>query len=232
MAAEKGSILSDYTKNPTLDDLEEFQDPEDLDTLDLEEDMEDEDGEGGPLHKEVFLPEGMEMPPYPQWSEDGTLMVPPRWKGELSDIQFYVKHQPNGTLLFADIPGEVESTVSAFCTCGEGLLSTVFAIDAAISVASEPEDVPVEFLAENSMALHAAAMIFDQSSTKIRESMSEAFRSPDQAKEFDAQKKMSDQVADSLQQIAQRIRGNLAAKIDPLLNAASLEVAQGRHTQH
>jgi hypothetical protein len=220
----KGDTLSEYP------DYTPLEDPEDCDDL-----VNHEEREAGLFgdgcRGQADIPEGQDMLEYPEW-RDGILVVPEVWQGQLSKIEFSIIHKPEGTILIAEIPGEITSTVSALCTDGDGLLDLSFAIDAAVSVASCPEEVPTEFLEAHSMALHFAAMIFEESGRKITESMDQVFRPPDNVEAHDLAKKFNDKISRSLREISKRLRATLTAKLPNDLNFACTEAAENRRSQH
>lgn len=173
-------------------------------------------------HKTRPLSAEEKMPPYPVW-RDGELVVPTKWTGELSEMEFESRYEEEGTLLMATIPGETDALITALCTDAEGLMDTYFGLDAAIAVASHPEDVPDEFLRENSMQLSMAATMLRYAAESMSSAMEDAFRSPDHAAEFDAQLAANMKGAESFRTAADRIEGAMAKVISPLLMSASRE---------
>jgi hypothetical protein len=219
----KGDTLSEYP------DYIDAMDAEDYDDL-VEQEMR-EDELGGGVHEQAELPGGQAMPKYPEW-RDGMLFVPNSWQGQLSEIEFSVLHKSEGAILIAEIPGEITSTVSVLCTDGGGLVDLSFAIDAAVSVASCPEEVPTDFLESHSLALHFAAIIFEKTGQKITESMDKVSRSPENAKAYDLAKNVNDKMSGSLLKISRRLQASLVVQLPNDLNFACTEGAENRHSKH
>jgi hypothetical protein len=224
--AEKGDLLSDnYTKRAAVNAADEFieEDHEYGDASDVNLDFLDEENETMSASLSDDYGDDDEGP-YPCWQGE-TLHVPPFWRGQLSEIDFSSREQPEGTMVVAEIPGETTSVITALCTDGEGLMDICFGIDAAVSVASEPQMVPREFLAEHSMQLYLATAIFKEAARRMDESMDEAFCPPDRTVEFKAQLSANQQGARSLRTAAKRVEDAIAGSASPLLNAASREPA-------
>lgn len=200
---------------------EEFSDEEFEDEFsnDYEDDEDDDDLLQNDFGHEMRKVIG-EMPDHPKWV-DGNLVVPPSWNGLLSETKFSVKHTQNGTVLSAELPGEFQPTLSAVCTDGNGLLDASYCIDAGISVASEPEAVPISFLVENSLSLHMAVTMFNHAANALDQSMLSVFRPPERAELYDEQIKINGKTSAYLRAAARRITTLLEVSIDPSINHAS-----------
>jgi len=162
-----------------------------------------------------------EMPEYPFWQGE-TLVVPPQWEGELSDVKFFARSHAEGIVLIAEIPGQTTSVISALCSDDGGFMDAYLAIDAAIAVATEPESVPKEFLEQNSMLLQAAVSMFKFAAGNLDTAMDEIFQPPDRAKQYQAQLRLNANGSRTLRDACDRIDAAMKSHIAPALHAASV----------